>query len=1347
MAPAAPAAPPRKSLGRRLLRLLAWGLGALLALLLTAAGGAWWWTGTDHSLAALLRRVALYLPAEQQLESRDVSGSVRTGGHIGWLRWSSPTLAVEIQDARIGWNLAPLLQRQLQLGDLTLARVQITPQGPPSTEPAQPLSGLELPLRIQLPSIRVEELVWAAASPITLHGLQASYQYDGQAHQLRLEELRWAQGRYSAQVQLQGAAPMALDATLEGLLQAPTAPEAPPLDVAARATLKGTLAHADARLSVDAQLRPVAAAQTPATAAPGMQATLQAKLAPWASQPVEQAHAELQGVDLARLWPGAPHTALSGTLEAGPDSTGWALQAQLANALPGPWDQQHLPLDALDAQAHFDGQRWRIAQARARLGQGSVALQGQYHMADGAFEAQAQVQTLRPGLAHTAFEHSAVSGTANAQGTLAALRFAVDLHADPGPAAPRKGPALLRVDRVAGTGQWQQGTLELHQVQVQALQAQAQAKSLRITPAARAFQGDLQLRVPGAEAQIEGSLTERAGDGLLQLQLQQPTQTQAWLNRLPGLAPLLQGATLQGRSHLEARWRGGWLALQRQLASAGLVAEAPAEGAAGTFTLDAQLEAPRLEILLPPRPSEGAAGLDLQLQGVKAALNGSLAQMRAALDGQARLGTQQLTLHLRAQGGARSAGQWRLDLEALQAQAQDRSRPGPWKLALAKPLGLDLRRTPQGELSVAAAAGELAVSGPLPGQATVRWQDTRWSQNAAGQMQLQTAGELKGLPSTWLNALDAKTPPLLTRLGLASDLELEGDWNVQAAQSLEATLGLRRARGDLQLLTVGPVSRTTVQSSSQGTATHNAAAPTGTPAGLREAQLQLRLSGSTLQAQLQWDSQRVGKIQAQASSQLAFAPGRWHEAQWPATAPLAATVKAQLPDVGVWSAMAPPGWRIQGTLDADVTLSGTRGDPRWHGHLGADDMAVRSILDGVDLRNGRLRSTLDGNRLTVSEFRMAGGTGPAARILGRGGNRTAAPRDGGQLTGSGSVTWAPASGDASAAPQIRMDFQAQAEKLQVLVRADRQMSLSGQLQAKLEQGQFTLRGELTADRATIVLPDGSAPTLGSDVVVRSAAKDREAARAAEAEGAAAQASVQAARPPDLAVRFNLGNDFALQGMGITTRLTGEVDVRSNAGLGSLPRVTGEVRTEEGRYRAWGQALDVESGLVRFNGPHDNPALDILAIRPNITVRAGVQVTGSAKAPRVRLYSDPELPDAEKLSWVLLGRDVASGGSEAALLQQAALAFLGGQNSGGGVAQRFGLDEVGIKGPGSGDDATGAALTVGKRISSALYVTYEHSLSGTLGTLYLFYDLSRNLTLRGQTGLVTALDLVYTIRYD
>lgn len=122
----APPPPPRRR--RSWLRLLAWLVLGLLALVLAVGGGAWWWAGSNTSLAMALARAAQYLPADQKLESRDVSGSLRAGGNIGWLRWSSPAMVVEVDGARIGWQLAPLLSRKVELGEVHAARVRITPR-------------------------------------------------------------------------------------------------------------------------------------------------------------------------------------------------------------------------------------------------------------------------------------------------------------------------------------------------------------------------------------------------------------------------------------------------------------------------------------------------------------------------------------------------------------------------------------------------------------------------------------------------------------------------------------------------------------------------------------------------------------------------------------------------------------------------------------------------------------------------------------------------------------------------------------------------------------------------------------------------------------------------------------------------------------------------------------------------------------------------------------------------------------------------------------------------------------------------------------------------------------------
>ncbi|MFN3436476.1 MAG: translocation/assembly module TamB domain-containing protein [Acidovorax sp.] len=1447
--------PPRRA--PRAMRALGWLLLTLVALVLAVAAGVWLWAGSSTSLAAALARAAQYLPAEQKLESREVSGALRSGGRIGWLRWSSPTLTVEVTDIRLGWQLAPLLQRRLELGEVHAARVLITPQTPPVPAPDTPLTPmteLVLPLQIGVP-FRVDEIQWAGSPAVQALGLQGDYRFDGSQHRLNIDQVELAQGRYSARVTLQAQAPMELNLTVDGNVQTtvPGSTSTIPIQLGAHATLQGTLATAAARLELQARVSPVAdrattgttplqpsqpASTTTSTTSPEksgpktttkptakatapvpaepMQADVRATLAPWALQPLLAATATLRAVNLAALWPQAPVTQLHGTLQAGPTTTdaapggtaptssGWSIKTQLRNDLPGPWDKARLPLTALQASATYDGTRWDVPSATLSAGTGNATVQGHYTPATGALEGQADLRALRPDALHTALAAAPLSGRIRAETQGTAVRFNADIRATPGPAARSTstaratrttGPAPLRINTLTAQGSWQPsttaqgadtgGTLQIDRLVLDALQARAEATNLRIALGAQSAQGQLSLTVPGAIARANGQIAPQTGAGDLQVQWVDADRTVQWLTTLPfvgaDLQQALQGATAKGAAQITARWKGGWqtAAQQLQAASTGKALPTGKE----PFELQATLNAPQLDLTLPAAATgaePGAAALQpIQLRALTATLSGSLAQASLVLNGEARTTAPQslrATLQTRLTGGLTAAGQWQAQISELRLQAQDAQRPGPWALQLAEPLSINGTRTASA-LTLQTSAGQARLTGPAPGTVTLRWQPVRvvTSASAGTPATLQTQGTLQGLPTAWVDALglgdkpgSAGAPgvaaqPLLARMGLSSSLVLDGQWNVDTASTLRASASLRRASGDLRILAGDATAVTAVQSSGQGTgagavtaiateasASAATATPTtGTPAGVRQAEISIEAEGDALRARLLWASDRAGEVDATFNTRLAPATAD-SPINWAADAPLAGTLRARLPDVGVWSALAPPGWRVRGTLDASATLSGTRNAPRWAGTLGADDMAVRSVVDGVDLQGGRLRATLQGNQLNITEFRLQGGRGSSARIAGFSGNRTAASQDGGTLTATGRVTWGDSATAATGLSGIAMSLQAEAKALQVLVRADRQVSVSGTLQAQLQQGQISLRGKLTTDRATIILPDESAPTLGSDVVVRSAAKDRADQAKAQAAAKANQVAAQAetAKPPDIAITLNLGRDFALSGHGITTRLTGEVDIRSSAVPGAPPRVTGEVRTDEGRYRAWGQSLNVETGLIRFNGPYDNPSLDILALRPNISVRAGVQVTGSAKAPRVKLYSDPELPDAEKLSWVVLGRDAAAGGAEAAVLQQAALALLGrGNNPGGGIASRLGLDEIGVKGPGSGEDASAAALTFGKRLSQDLYVTYERSLSGTLGTLYIFYDLTRSLTLRGQTGEKSAVDIIYTVKYD
>ncbi len=558
---------------------------------------------------------------------------------------------------------------------------------------------------------------------------------------------------------------------------------------------------------------------------------------------------------------------------------------------------------------------------------------------------------------------------------------------------------------------------------------------------------------------------------------------------------------------------------------------------------------------------------------------------------------------------------------------------------------------------------------------------------------LTTQGRLLGIPLAWLDTLPQQP---LREAGLSTDLLFDARWDIawpqNTSQTPRARLQVERRGGDLQWL----------------------AEASGTPlaAGMKQLVATLELEGERLKAQAQWDSERAGRAEASVESRLVRREGL---PVWEAEAPLSGNIVARLPQMGVWSVLAPPGWRVAGSLSAEAQVSGTRAAPRFNGSLSANELSARSAVDGIEFTNGRLLARLQGERIAIETLELEGSGGAAS---------------GGKLSATGSAEWVEVAGKR----EPRVALQVKADQLRASTRADRRLTVSGQLDAALAGTRLTITGDARVDQALFLLPDETTPTLGDDVVVRG--------RSVPSAGGATRVV------PEVRVNLDLGRRFEVRGQGLQARLTGQLSVRSSAER-PVPQVLGEVRTASGSYQAYGQRLDIEEGVLRFTGPYDNPSLDVLAIRPYTTQRVGVQVRGTARSPQVRLYSEPDLPDSEKLAWLVLGRPATGGGAEAAVLQQAAMALLSG-SGGPTLGQRLGLDELSVRGASStGTDGTetGAAVTLGKRLSSRLYISYEKSLAGALGTFAMFYDISRRLTLRARAGEDNAVDLIFTLSYD
>lgn len=490
-------------------------------------------------------------------------------------------------------------------------------------------------------------------------------------------------------------------------------------------------------------------------------------------------------------------------------------------------------------------------------------------------------------------------------------------------------------------------------------------------------------------------------------------------------------------------------------------------------------------------------------------------------------------------------------------------------------------------------------------------------------------------------------------------------------------------------------------------------------------QAQLSIQEQNIRAQLHWDSPFAGTLRADVQSTASLQNGQW---QWSSLSPLQGEIQTDLPEMGAWSQLAPPGWRVRGHLSSRIAISGSLAQPTWQGQAQGENIAIRSAVEGVEFRNGRFTAQLQGQQIVLQDFSIAG-----------------AGEHGGLLRGQGQIVW-PAGDDSKPwdAADGRVQLKLVAEQLRITNRADRRLVISGELDTRVAQRQLQLRGHVRADQALFVLPEDTTPTLGKDVRIQG---HNTSATGTPNSSATSGTSGTWLLVPDVQVALDLGEAFYVMGQGVTTRLTGQLQVHSNAQTQGQPRLQGQLQTVGGLYKAYGQNLAIEQGTLNFSGAYDNPQLLIVALRANISERVGVRVTGTALSPNIRLYADPDMPDADKLAWLMLGRSAANGGAESVVLQQAALSLLGGKNTlGSEVAQALGLDEVSLaQGSRADTSATGTAVTLGKRLSKDFYMAYESSLNGTFGSLFIFYDLSRRWTLRAQAGDQNTLDLIYTIR--
>lgn len=125
------------------------------------------------------------------------------------------------------------------------------------------------------------------------------------------------------------------------------------------------------------------------------------------------------------------------------------------------------------------------------------------------------------------------------------------------------------------------------------------------------------------------------------------------------------------------------------------------------------------------------------------------------------------------------------------------------------------------------------------------------------------------------------------------------------------------------------------------------------------------------------------------------------------------------------------------------------------------------------------------------------------------------------------------------------------------------------------------------------------------------------------------------------VQVNIAKAFKVTGQGLQSQLLGQLQISQQE---KQPvQLYGRIQSEKGVYQAYGQKLNIEKGDITFNGPTNNPYIDLRASKQIKTddVTAGIQVTGLADALTMQLFSSPTMQTPEILSYLVRGRGLDS----------------------------------------------------------------------------------------------------------
>jgi translocation and assembly module TamB len=176
-------------------------------------------------------------------------------------------------------------------------------------------------------------------------------------------------------------------------------------------------------------------------------------------------------------------------------------------------------------------------------------------------------------------------------------------------------------------------------------------------------------------------------------------------------------------------------------------------------------------------------------------------------------------------------------------------------------------------------------------------------------------------------------------------------------------------------------------------------------------------------------------------------------------------------------------------------------------------------------------------------------------------------------------------------------------------------------------------------------------------------------------------------------------------------------------------------------------LTIDRGRLVFQGPYENPGLDIRAsrvIKDDDETKVGLEIGGTLQRPIAHVFSVPTRSESQAMMMLLTGKPASEVTKADASVLLGAMSGLGVDSDGSiasQITQLFRLDELEVK---SDEGIDQSQLFIGKYLTPKLLVRYVVGIFDRAFSLGMEYQLTKHLRLEAESGETQSVDVVYKI---